>query len=115
MDVTARIKALCEERNISVRKLERDLGIGNGSVLRWSKQIPNADTLLRAAEYFGVTVGYLLGETDEPSIEYYIDPEVASLAQELKNRPELKVLFDASRNMSKETIEALIKFIDSNK
>ncbi len=115
MDITERIRELCERDNISIRKLERELGIGNSTIRRWSKQIPSADTLQKAAQYFGVTVGYLLGDSDDPEVEYYIDPEVAQLAQDLKDRPELRVLFDASRKMSKETIEALIKFIDNNK
>lgn len=61
----------------------------------------------------------LLGLKDEdPNItqdEYYTDPEVAELAQQLKDRPELKVLFDASRDISKEDVQFVIDMIERMK
>ncbi len=113
MNLYEKVKSLCDERGISIRKLEIELGIGNGIIGRWKHSKPNAERIKSVADYFNVSVNSLLD--DEEDVEYYIDPEVTAIAEELKNRPELKVLFDASRNMSKETIEALIKFIDSNK
>lgn len=61
----------------------------------------------------------LLGLKDEdPNItqeEYYTNPEVAELAQQLKDRPELKVLFDASRDISKEDVQFVIDMIERMK
>ena len=45
-------------------------------------------------------------------IHIYLDPEVAVMAQEMATRPELKVLFKASRNVSKESIEAINNMIE---
>ena len=71
------------------------------------------------AKVLGVKPGELLGTTEEdPNItqdEYYTDPEVAELAQQLKDRPELKVLFDASRDISKEDIQFVIDMIERMK
>lgn len=52
---------------------------------------------------------------EQPS--YYLDPEVAQLAQELYERPEMRVLFDASRNASPEDIEQVAALLEklSNK
>lgn len=111
MDISDRVKALCEVKGISVRKLEQSLGIANATIRRWGKVMPNAQTLQDTAQYFGVTVGYLLGESDDPSAEYYIDPEVQAITQELKDRPELKVLFDASKDLKKEDIELVLNMI----
>ena len=36
---------------------------------------------------------------------YYLNPEAAEMAQELYERPEMRVLFDASRKATKEDIE----------
>lgn len=47
--------------------------------------------------------------------EYYNDPEVAELAQQLKDRPELKVLFDASRDITKEDVQFVIDMIERMK
>ncbi len=71
------------------------------------------------AKVLGVKPGELLGTTEEdPNItqdEYYTDPEVAELAQQLKDRPELKVLFDASRDISKEDVQFVIDMIERMK
>ena len=71
------------------------------------------------AKVLGVKPGELLGTTEEdPNItqeEYYTNPEVAELAQQLKDRPELKVLFDASRDISKEDVQFVIDMIERMK
>ena len=44
--------------------------------------------------------------------EYYTDPEVVELAQEMYERPEMRVLFDASRNVTKEDIEQVAAILN---
>ena len=71
------------------------------------------------AKVLGMKPGELLGTTEEvpnsAQEEYYTDPEVAELAQQLKDRPELKVLFDASRDITKEDIQFVIDMIERMK
>lgn len=55
-----KIKELCERKNISVYHLEKQLGLSTGSVCKWEKSVPRADTLSRVANYFGVSIDYLL-------------------------------------------------------
>lgn len=43
---------------------------------------------------------------------YYLDPEAAEIAQEVQQRPELKILFDASRKVSAGDLELVINMID---
>lgn len=61
MSVKDRVLDLCKNAHISVAKLERETGISNGTV-RWWKDTtkPNGKTLQAIADYFGVTVDYLL-------------------------------------------------------
>lgn len=115
MGITERVRALCDGRGLSMRALERELGIGNGTIRRWSINTPSADILQKAAQFFGVTVGYLLGESDDTDVEYYVDPEVTRVAQDLKDNPDLKILFDASKNLSKEDIELVLDMIERMK
>lgn len=111
MKLYDKILYLCKERNVSVASVEKACGMSHGVLRRWNVQHPTAERLRKVSEYFGVTVSYLLDETDERDVEYYIDPEVSAIAQELKDRPELKVLFDASRNVKKEDIELVAEMI----
>ena len=112
MDISRRIKEICAERGISVRKLERDIGVANGSVNRWASQSPSAETLQAAAERLGVSILFLLGKTDDIYAEYYIDPEVTDMAQDMKENPDLKVLFDASRKLKKEDLNFILEMVE---
>ncbi len=52
---------------------------------------PDLDTVTKLADFFGVTVDYLLGRTDEPGhvpATLCIDTELIELARKLKNLPE---------------------------
>ena len=50
---------------------------------------------------------------DEPS--YYTDPETARLAEEIKNNPGGRVLFDAGKGLKPESVKEVLKFIDYQK
>lgn len=56
------IKRLCTKKGITIFRLERDLGFGNGTVRGWATANPQSDKLKRVADYFGVTVDELLKE-----------------------------------------------------
>lgn len=57
------IKRLCERRGISVSRLEKEAGLGNGVVARWATGNPRLDLIKKVADYFGVTVDDLMKET----------------------------------------------------
>ena len=74
---------------------------------------PSLSTLEIIAKVLGQTVHTLLGQSaeyDNPT-SYYHDPEVAELANEMKENPDLRVLFDATRDLDKESIAEVMKFV----
>ena len=54
---------LCKKRGISIAKLEREVGIGNGTIGKWGKSSPTVDSLKKVADHFGVSVDALLTGT----------------------------------------------------
>lgn len=68
MNTYERIKELAKERKISIRQLEINFGYSNGYIGSWKRQTPNSVELARLADYFNVSVDYLLGRTDNPNI-----------------------------------------------
>lgn len=54
------IQKLCKEKGISIFKLEKELGFGNGTIYKWDKSSPAVDKLKRVAEYLGVSTDFLL-------------------------------------------------------
>lgn len=54
------IKELCQLNNMSFRKLEESIGLPYSSVSRWDKNLPSIDKVYAVAQYFGVSMEYLL-------------------------------------------------------
>lgn len=58
--------SLCHENKKSPNAIAKELGISSGAITSWKKgKVPHHNTLLKIAQYFGVTVDYLLGNTDQ--------------------------------------------------
>ena len=59
-----RIDALCRERNISLRQMEREAGIGQGATTKWRQgaYLPANKSLRNIAEFFDVSIDYLVGD-----------------------------------------------------
>ncbi|MHC5373597.1 helix-turn-helix domain-containing protein [Enterococcus sp. LJL120] len=66
MNTYERIKELAKERKLSIRQLEMKFGYSNGYIGSWKRQTPNSTELVRLADYFGVSVDYLLGRNQAP-------------------------------------------------
>ena len=62
-----RLKKLRKERNISQLKLAIDMNMNKNSISRYENNEREADyeTLIKFADYFDVSLDYLLGRTDE--------------------------------------------------
>lgn len=64
------IKGLCKTNKISVNKLETDLGFGTGYISKLDKSVPNTKKIKLIADYFNVSVDYLMtGKESEFTIE----------------------------------------------
>ena len=46
---------------------------------------------------------------------YYTDPEVAEYANKLKNNPDMRLLFDAAEDMTKDDIDFVVNMIENLK
>lgn len=72
-----RIKILREiNGNISINKLEKEAGLTRGSMAKWDIHTPSYDKLKKVADFFGVTVDYLLGTSEEIHTKKEPAPEV---------------------------------------
>lgn len=58
--ILEKIKELCSGKDITVTELERILGFGNGTIHNWNVRNPTVDKLQKVAEYFNVTIDYLM-------------------------------------------------------
>ena len=66
-----RLKQLRKERGISQLKLALDLNMNQNSISRYENEEREADyrTLILLADYFDVSIDYLLERTDKPEMK----------------------------------------------
>lgn len=61
------ILSLCKQRGISITRLSVEIGVGNSAPTKWKRgAVPRMDTLEKIADYFGVSVSFLLSSHDSP-------------------------------------------------
>lgn len=117
MDLLERVKELCSERGISQRKLESELELSNGASSKWNKSSPSGEVLQKIADYFDVSTDYLLGRTDIKNPADRIsevlegDEELSVFWDDMKERPELKMLFKQTKDLSPKAIQQVIRII----
>ena len=102
MTTFERIKKLAKERSKSLRQVTFDLGFGENYLysLKNGKR-PGTDTLEKLADYFHVSVDYLLGREDEKSASDQKD-----LKKFLDDNLNYGMTYDG-QNLSKEDKEKL--------
>ena len=68
-----RIRALRESLNFSQVKFAETFGIGQSSVVRYEKgeASPALELLVKIADYYDVSLDYILGRTDNPQGKKY--------------------------------------------
>lgn len=99
---------LCNKNNVTPYRVCKETGLTTATISNWKagRYTPKQDKLQKIADYFGVTLEYLMtGEEKEGEEKYYINEETAEMAQTLfKNKP-LRVLFDAAKDATPEDLK----------
>lgn len=86
-----RLCELCSNKNIKPNALTKALGLSNATATKWKNGgIPNGETLLKIADYFDVSVDYLLGRSDSPEMD--IKKEAAQMDSLSRDEKESEVI-----------------------
>lgn len=96
------IKELAKEKKMSIRQLEMNFGYSNGYLAKWKNNTPNSDELSRIADFFNVSVDYLLGR------------ETPTKETELRKALENVLSFDGEE-MTENDKEAIIAYMMGRK
>ena len=119
---------LCKEKGISPSKAAEEIGINKASVTNWKKRgyTPRAEILHRIADYFGVTVDYLLGKVDLPFLSKdekgLLDIDLYALTETKKPAPEIgdglseteRQIMKCVRQMSPKEQEAFLAWLQAS-
>ncbi|WP_285118340.1 helix-turn-helix domain-containing protein [Lactococcus petauri] len=73
MTISERIKELADKQGKPLQKVSEDLGFGVNYLYRLKNQQPTAEKLTLIADYFNVSVDYLLGREEVKPVNEPID------------------------------------------
>ncbi|CEF51374.1 helix-turn-helix domain-containing protein [Lactococcus garvieae] len=73
MTVFENIKNLAKSRHITMKDLALELGFSENLFYTWKKTNPKASDLAKVADYFHVTVDYLLGRDESEPKQTKVD------------------------------------------
>lgn len=100
-----KFEKLCAEKGIRPSDVSKATGISTATLTSWKKgkYTPKNEKLQLIADYFGVSLAYIIGEDKT----YYINEETAQVAQEIFENRDLRALFDVQKDMTPEDLRAL--------
>lgn len=64
-----RIDGLCKQKGISIARLCEILGFSGNSIYKWDKSSPSIEKVIKVADYFDVSVEYILGRSEYIDIQ----------------------------------------------
>lgn len=91
-------------------KVSKDTGISQTIFSNWKsgRSIPKQDKMQKIADYFGVSLEYLMtGEEKDDDSHYYLNKETREIAQEIFDNRDLRMLFYASRTAKSDDLKAV--------
>lgn len=106
---------------VSKSELSRRTGISNSSISEYlsGKYSLKQDKIYLIATALNVSPAWLMGFGDTPAIfkedsndEYYEDPTVNAYAEQLRTNPNMRLLFDATKDMTKEDIDYVVDLVN---
>lgn len=110
--ISKNLRRIMYEHNKTQADVSKDLKISKATLSSWMNgtripRMPNIDIL---CHYFNVPRSAIM----EPHTEqdYYIEEEAKEIAQFLKDNPEYKILFDASRKVKKDDLQKALKAVN---
>ncbi|NKN31309.1 helix-turn-helix domain-containing protein [Weissella cibaria] len=84
MTTFERIKEISKQRGLNLKKTATEAGLSENAIYKWKTQTPQSNALQAVAEVLGVSVDYLLGNTDEMHSNKKDDKKIADLKDIMK-------------------------------
>ena len=112
MNFAERLKELRKMKGLYQGDIADILGVTRQAVSQYERgeREPSYEVLEILADYFNVDSDYLLGKENRST--YFIDPEVAEIADFLHKHPDHKTLFEASKKLTDEDLQFVIGMIE---
>lgn len=118
-----RLKQLRTSKEITQEELGKQIGQSKSNISKYENGLlePNNQTLVLIAEFFSVSIDFLLGRTDDPTPSRDINEDMISenideeLSTFLKDNPEMRVAFMDFPTWSAEDKQELLIYLKAKK
>ena len=105
MEIIDRILQLAERRGMTANKLAVECKLNNSQMTYWKnkRQKPSIDALIKIADYFNVSVDYLIGRTKQPTIQHAAQPQFTynEIPQDIHDEIERQRLLGRAEELQK--------------
>ena len=107
------LKTLMDSYQYTQEDVAKICGTSRQIVSEWlnGKKYPRMDKVQAILDHFNIPLSALITDNKEKTMPYYLNPETAKLAQEVYDNPDLRILFDASRDLRPEDIKFVIDMV----
>ena len=103
---------LCAEKGVSKQKACQLAGLSGNAWIRWSTgSMPGSVSLQKICDYFGVTPGSMVNDGKEIEHVY----EGVAARQDAFDRTEMRVLFDAAKDVPASKIYEVVAMLEKFK
>lgn len=101
-----KLRALLKENKINQTELANMLKVSESTVGKWllKKALPRMGIIEKLSVIFNCPKSYLL-EEEEDRRSYYLDSETAKMAQEIYENPDMRILFDAAKDVKADDLK----------
>ena len=107
---------LCNQKGVAPSRAALEAGISKSLVTKWknnSVEVPSPEILRKLSAYFMDPVSELIGEDQKEKPLVNGDDELTEYLEILKTRPEMRMLFQLSKDATKEDVEKAVRIIEA--
>ena len=116
----SKIKELAKEKGLKIQFVFEKMGSSRYKLYDWErgKSTPTENEIEALAHILGTTLDYLTDKTDDKNEQknkplVNNDEELTEYLEELRTRPEMKMLFNLAKGATKEDVEKAVKIVEA--
>ncbi len=114
MSIGSNIKAIREAHGLTQEELGKIAGVTDKAVSTWENgtKTPRMGAIQKIADYFGMQKSEIIDD-NLTSDSINEDAELTEYLEELRTRPELRMIFSLTKNATKKDVEKAVKVIEA--
>lgn len=122
-----RFLELCKKKGVKPTNACVEAGLSRGLAAKWKStgtEKPSADALEKLAAYFKMSIEEILGKEKAPAESeggfkegelIRLDADSLEILRAVRERPDMKILFSVTKNVTPEDLKKAIKIVEAFK